>query len=93
MSPIVVINDTEYIGGADEFFRWAQAALRYPGKAPNPILYNQVAKSEHTKHLEASPHTYAFMDVSIGGGESHRVVFELFRETCPRTGGWCPCVV
>ncbi len=42
LSPLVVYNDSEYIGGADDFYHWAQTALRYEGKAPNPILYNQV---------------------------------------------------
>ena len=81
------MNETEYIGGTDDFFRWARTSLRYDGKAPNPVLYNQVAKSEYSKFLDSSPHVYAYMDVSVGGGgESHRVVFELYRDTCPRTG-------
>jgi hypothetical protein len=86
----VVVDESVYIGGADEFFKWARATLRYPGKAPNPVLYNQVAKSEYSKFLDTSPYSYAFVDVSIGGAESHRVVFELYKDVCPRTGTSLP---
>jgi hypothetical protein len=86
LSPLVVYNGGEYIGNADDFYVWAQSVLRYPGKAPNPVLYNQVAKSEYSKFLDSSVHAYAYMNVTVAGGDSHRVVFELYKDVCPRTG-------
>ncbi len=88
LSPLVVYNDSEYIGGAEDFLAWATSALRYRGKAPNPVLYNQMAKAEYHKFLDASRNTFVFMDVSVAGAAPQRVVFELYDDVCPRTGAW-----
>lgn len=87
LSPLVVANDSEYIGDAEAFYTWAVATLRTKSKPFNPILFNQMAKTEYRKYLESNPHPHAYMDVAIGEEPPIRVVYELFADKCPRTGG------
>lgn len=86
LSPVVVVNETQYVGDENAFYLWAVRVLRYRGKPANPVLYNQLARSEHSKHLAAHRHPHAFMDIAVGELAPVRVVFELFADLCPKTG-------
>ena len=82
LSPLVTANGA-YVGNTEDLLAWAQRTLRYKGRLGNPIVYNQMAKSEYRKWLEANPHPFAYMDVAVGSAAPQRVVFELFNDSHP----------
>jgi len=80
-----VENQTErYVGDEQKFLEWIKERFGYVDRQPY-ALYQAQAKVKHNEFLLGTNHAFVFMNISIGGEEAGRIVFELFTDLCPKT--------
>jgi hypothetical protein len=47
--------------------------------------YSQVAAEAQTKYMSNPDRTFTYFDIAVGEKQVRRLVFELFKSTCPKT--------
>eukprot|EP01116_Phalansterium_solitarium_P002386 TRINITY_DN12382_c0_g1_i1.p1 TRINITY_DN12382_c0_g1~~TRINITY_DN12382_c0_g1_i1.p1 ORF type:complete len:288 (+),score=121.16 TRINITY_DN12382_c0_g1_i1:47-910(+) len=82
----VVLDGENWIGGIDEFLRYLQINYNYADTRPFP-LYKALGSSAFKEFLDASKHTYFYLDISVGGTAAGRLIIELNEAACPKTVG------
>lgn len=84
-SPIIYINGVTYVGGEEAFLEWALQEFRYTDKT-SVLIYRKLAADAYRQAIMNNPaRSYVYMNISIGGTESQKVVVELFEDVCPKT--------
>jgi hypothetical protein len=84
-SPLIFVNNDEYIGGPEEFMNWAEDQYDYHDTT-NIVLYNKKSVEMMRKSISETPsRKYAFMDFQLGKEPPAMVIFELFYDVAPLT--------
>ena len=81
-----MINDCEYVGGAEEFAEYALHRFAYQDNSMS-IVYGRLAFNSFKKAINESK-TRKYVQMSIGAANSKApsvVHFELFHDIAPRT--------
>lgn len=73
-----------YLGGVQQLLDFAAATFGFRMKLNN-VLYTRIANTEYKRFLDTNKLPFAFLDISIDGGTSTRVVLELRTDICERT--------
>lgn len=85
-SPLVILNDTEYIGDCDKFMNHILYNFHYQDNTPM-VIYSKKANDFFKNKVAPSPsnpNKYAFINFQFGGN-NEQVVFELFFNIAPKT--------
>ena len=80
-NPIILCNDTIYIGNEKDLIAWAYKKYRY---TPERTDFGTQARAAYVRALEKSKSKFCYFDVESADIKG-RVVFELFRDRCPDT--------
>jgi len=65
VSPMVFVNDTQYIGRTPELIAWMKTMFGVDGKA-NMVLYTRMANKAYRAYIDGHKHPHCYFDVSIG---------------------------
>lgn len=84
-SPLIFLNDTEYIGGAKDFLAWAEEHYNYHDNTDHEVYINNIQQSLQKLTIDNPFRSYCFMDIQIGQAEPACVIFELFIDVAPIT--------
>eukprot|EP00753_Platysulcus_tardus_P002811 PLAT11925.1.p1 GENE.PLAT11925.1~~PLAT11925.1.p1 ORF type:complete len:517 (+),score=243.47 PLAT11925.1:62-1612(+) len=81
---LVTANDGFYIGTPAELLAWAQRRYGYR-HVPNARLYARAAEAAFRSWMLSTGDIFCFMDVAVGVEEAERIIFQLYKDTCPKT--------
>jgi len=82
--PLIYINDSEYIGDADQFSQWALYNFAYQDKDGLNAYTKMTKEAQLDTFNNAKNRDYAQMHITHSG-ENEVVVFELFSDIAPKT--------
>jgi hypothetical protein len=69
-SPVVILNQTEYIGGVDSFLEWALQKYRYTDNTSD-LIYKKLAYDANKKAFNETPgRSYVYMNFNTGASLS-----------------------
>eukprot|EP00218_Dolichomastix_sp_CCMP3274_P012815 CAMPEP_0170133794 /NCGR_PEP_ID=MMETSP0033_2-20121228/1544_1 /TAXON_ID=195969 /ORGANISM="Dolichomastix tenuilepis, Strain CCMP3274" /LENGTH=289 /DNA_ID=CAMNT_0010369321 /DNA_START=17 /DNA_END=886 /DNA_ORIENTATION=+ len=74
----------EYIGGMKQLQTFMRETFGYVDKT-NKILYERMAKVHMRKVMAEKGHKFVYMDFSVDGVSSGKVIMELFTSEVPKT--------
>lgn len=74
----------ELVGSSNDLIAWAEKEQNYDNFRPIP-LYETLAEEAYVYHLNGKKHDYVYLDVSINGAPSGRLLIELFNDIAPKT--------
>ncbi|XP_038048120.1 probable inactive peptidyl-prolyl cis-trans isomerase-like 6 [Patiria miniata] len=80
----VAYLDGDLIGGPTDLENWATEHWKYQPCWPQD-LYEAHAEVAYKDYLNATGHTFVYLDVSINEEPKQRLLFELYTDKCPRT--------
>ncbi|XP_028652001.1 probable inactive peptidyl-prolyl cis-trans isomerase-like 6 [Erpetoichthys calabaricus] len=83
-SPLMCFVNGKLLGAEKEFISWAEHKWNFTFFRP-PALYQALAEEFYSQQLKETKHTFVYMDLSIGGNDVGRLLFELFSDICPKT--------
>lgn len=84
-SPIVLINETEYVGGLDELEAFVGSELGETLVCEDEKPYQKAASEAQSELFRGTGNIYCYFDIKIGDAKPRHLVFELYTGTCPRT--------
>jgi len=85
MSPLVFLNENEYIGGMEKFLQFAYNEYKYIDKV-NMVFYKKRCKNNLIKITIENPiRKYCYMDFVLSKNHNFTVIFELFLDIAPKT--------
>lgn len=74
----------EYIGGLEEFLKWANTRYGYVDPTKD-LIYNMKAKSDYKKYKEGTGRPFVYIDFKDDFMTYDRVIIELFNDIAPLT--------
>lgn len=86
-SPILIVNDKEYMRTPAEFFDRLLAQYDYIDRTPLP-LYKRLSVIKLERYLRSTGRKYAFIDFFVKHPKHptpYRVIFELYNDLLPKT--------
>lgn len=83
-SPLIYLNDKEYIGDADKFLDYSLFTFKYRDDTAGQVYVDLAEKAYRQAINEKKTRKYAFMDFTFEK-ENHRVIYELFADIAPKT--------
>lgn len=83
-SPLIFLNDCEYVGDGEAFAKWALHNFNHKDDGRFTEYEACAAESLRTKINKSKTCKYAQLSFECGGKES-AVILELFAEVCPQT--------
>lgn len=82
---LILLNDKQYIGDADQFAKWALYHFEFMDK-DGTHEYAKMASEAYTNAINHSQtRKFAQMNISHSSQEAQQVVFELFSDIAPLT--------
>ena len=81
-SPLVFLNETEYVGDGDAFLTWALHNFNYKDELRFSDYQRMALESFKEKINCSKTRKYAQVNFSVGGATS-AVIIELFQDICP----------
>ncbi|XP_078486054.1 putative inactive peptidyl-prolyl cis-trans isomerase-like 6 [Ciona intestinalis] len=84
MEPVICFVNGNFIGNHKELLQWAHDDYSYEDFRPE-TLYSAMATEAYKDYFLDSKNEFVFMDISVDGEKSGRLLFELFSEVCPKT--------
>ena len=83
-SPLVILNDKEYIGDQDKFMEYALHTFKFRDDTESKV-YTDAAEQAYCKAINASKtKKYAFLEFSHQTNK-YKIILELFADIAPRT--------
>jgi hypothetical protein len=84
-SPIIILNQSTYIGGVDNFLEWACQQFLYTDNTSS-LIYKKLAGDAYRKAIMETPgRSYVYMKINTGATIPSQVVIELFDDIAPKT--------
>ncbi|XP_043922784.1 probable inactive peptidyl-prolyl cis-trans isomerase-like 6 isoform X2 [Protopterus annectens] len=83
-SSVMCFLDGHPLGNEEALLKLAEEEFHYKDFRPE-ALYLAFASDFYTKYQNAKKHTFVFLDISIDGQLTGRMLFELFSDICPKT--------
>ncbi|XP_062510742.1 probable inactive peptidyl-prolyl cis-trans isomerase-like 6 [Corticium candelabrum] len=80
---VICFADGQPVGGAKTFLDWA-SALDYSDYRPTP-LYAALANDAYLDRFKDPELQFVFLDVAVDNEPAGKLVFELYKQKCPKT--------
>lgn len=80
---VVICQDSVPFESPSDFFSWIGTLIHWEHKDPNAL--EAIAKEAELRYRQGSEHDFVYMDVKMGEEEPSRIVFELYKDSCPKT--------
>lgn len=80
-----VASPKAYVGAGRAFLSWLMQNFKYSDAKTNNVMYERLAKI-HLRHvIEASGHTYVYMNFNVGDESAGKLLIECYDDVCPKT--------
>ena len=84
-SPLVFLNDDEYIGSCKAFLKWAENTFRYIDNTRD-VMYKKMERDQNDNMVKDNENrSYVYLGITYDGGSEEKVHIELFEDLCPKT--------
>ena len=77
-------NGEQVIGGIEQFQKYIAETFQYTNYRPL-ILYEAMAEEAYQNYFAQNLKDVVFLDISINGDPTERLLIELFSDSCPKT--------
>jgi hypothetical protein len=85
LSPLVYLNDDDYIGDAGQFLAWMDTHYGYNNNTHIVFFRRRCYDSLRKQTIHNPTRAYCYMDLEFGQELSSTVIFELFVDVAPLT--------